>query len=311
MASTPVMTRATLVDQARISIARQGARLVRNVLSEAWRPPSLLFLEAMGVFIPTVHAPTEYAGMLNKIVEASKRLESPFVQSVSLFGTRHKFSKLLLDTVQRNRARYDAMTEAERVALFPTQEDHDAYLGLTPMDGVVSLLMHWAAYCLLSPHSEKRSLGEQEAVRRRLLEEKQALLDAHHVLDPRSVTARLEEQPEWRRRLQAIEFHLANLARKGDPHLLDQKISINDDTPERRRALGALENVYWVAKKLFKAKPYGVVCAVVNDATNSKFHFTKDRLRRTELLMAKQRGLEQRQKQRPRRRRRRPKPPLT
>ena len=225
------MTRATLVNQARISIARQGASLVRDVMSEAWRPPSLLFLEAMGVFIPTVHARTEYAGILNKIVEASKRLESPFVQSVSLLGTQYKFSKLLLDTLQRNRARYDAMTEAERVALFPTQEDHDAYLGLTPMDGVVSLLMHWAAHCLLSPHSEKRSLGEQEAVRRRLLEEKQALLDAHHVLDPRSVTARLEEQPEWRRRLQAIEFHLANLARKGDPHLLDQKISINDDTP--------------------------------------------------------------------------------
>ena len=303
------MTRATLVNQARISIARQGARLVRNVMSEAWRPPSLLFLEAMGVFIPTVHAPTEYACILNKIVEASKRLESsPFVQSVSLFGTRYKFSKLLLDTVQRNRARYDAMTEAERVTLFPTQEDHDAFLGLTPIDCVVSLLMHWTAYCLLSPHSEKRSLGEQQAVRRRLLEEKQALLDAHHVLDPRSVTARLEEQPEWRRRLQAIEFHLANLARKGDPHLLDQKISINDDTPERRRALGALEEVFWEAKKLFKAKPYAVVCAVVNDATDSKFAFTKDRLRRTELLMAKQRDLEQRRKQRPRRRRRRLEP---
>ena len=302
------MARATLVNQARISIGRQGARLVCAVMSGAWRPPLLLFLEARDVFIPTVHARTKYVGILNKIVEASKPLESPFVQSVSLLGTQYKFSKPLLDTLQRNRARYDAMTEAERVALFPTQEDHDAFLGLTPMDCVVSLLMHWTAYCLLSPHSEKRSLGEQQGARRRLLAEKQALLDAHHILDPRSIAARREEQPEWRRRLQAIEFHLANLARKGDPHLLDQQINVNDDKPERRRALGALEEVYWVAKKLFKAKPYGVVCAVLNDATDSKFAFTKDRLRRTEQLMAKLGEPEQRQKQSPRRRRPRLKP---
>jgi hypothetical protein len=300
------MTRATQINQARISIARQGGRLVRAVMSGAWRPPTLLFLETMGVFIPTMHATTEYAGIINKIVGASKTNErSQFVQSVSLLGTQYKFSNLLLDTAQRNRARYDAMTEPERVALFPSQ---DAYLALTHMDCVVSLLMHWTAYCLLCPHSEKRSLAEQEAVRRRLLEEKQALLDAHHVLDPRSITARLEELSEWWRHLQAIEYHLANLARKGDPHLLNQEISVNDDTPECRRALGALEDVYWVAKKLLKAKPYGLVCGVVNDATDSRFAFTKDRLRRTELLLAKQGDLEQRQKQRSRRRRRRLKP---
>jgi hypothetical protein len=95
-----------------------------------------------------------------------------------------------------------------------------------------------------------------------------------------------EEQPEWRTP-QAIEFHPQPRTEGDQP--ARQKISINDDNLNAAE-LGALE-VYWAAKKLFKANHMASLRRRTMRLTPNSFH--KDRLRRTELLMAK-RGPEQR-----------------